>query len=62
MPEIEQTQPGPVATTQQTALDAAMQKLEVFIAGLEKQQQRAEELAKVPDDIPRFVTRRYSDE
>ena len=40
-----------------TALDMAMQRIEAFIADLEKQHQKAEELAKVPDDIPRFVTR-----
>ena len=41
----------------QTALDVAMQRIEAFIADLEKQHQKAEELATVPDDIPCFVTR-----
>ena len=41
----------------QTALDVAMQRIEVFIADLEKQHRKAEELATVPEDIPRFVTR-----
>ena len=38
-------------------VDAALQRIEAFIADMEQQRERAEELAKVPDDIPRFVTR-----
>ena len=62
MPDTGQNPPPPesataAAETPQTALDAAMQQIEAFIANLEKQHQQAEELARVPDDIPRFVTR-----
>lgn len=41
----------------QTALDQAMARIEAFIADMEKQQQKAEELATVPDDVARFMTR-----
>ena len=51
--------PEPAAAPEmpQTALGVAMQRIEAFIADLEKQHQKAEELATVPEDIPRFVTR-----
>ena len=41
----------------QTVLDQAMARIESFIADLEKQHQKAEELATVPDDVPQFLTR-----
>ena len=60
MPDVGQNPPEATATPEpQTAFDAALRKIEAFIADLEKQHERAEELAKVPDDIPRFVTTRY---
>lgn len=45
------------AVSPETALDQAMAYVEAFIADIEKQCQQADELAQVPDDVPRFVTR-----
>ena len=61
MPDVGQKPPETSpAPEPQTAFDAALRKIETFVADLEKQHQRTEELAKVPDDIPRFVTTRYT--
>lgn len=38
-------------------VDAAIAQLESLIRGIEEEQAKAEESAKIPADIPRFATR-----
>lgn len=38
-------------------IDRAMKQLEEFVLALESERAKAEELAQIPEDIPRFVTR-----
>jgi hypothetical protein len=48
-PTASQSAPNP--------LDLALARLESIIVGIEDERATAEELATVPEDIPRFVTR-----
>lgn len=58
MPE-NPTNPGPArqTVTPVTPLDLMICRLRIWVEDMEKRQAEAEDIRRIPDDVPRFVTR-----